>query len=322
MSDLNFSPMLAERSSPASGRAGKDFRTLMLTGNYIADTKLDGVRVLARWDSRALAVVLWNRAKVDVTYRYPDIVEQLKDVLENLGDDFVLDGEVIAKDGRFESTLIRDQQANPTSAAQAAAQYPAVYIAFDLLPIWPKGVEGAGSPKKSFTYVQRRKLLEHFNGLFPDDLKITPISEDPDFLDMTRSMGMEGAVIKTKVGPYVAGRTQAWIKFRNLYRVTCLVSHYTPGQGARKDFGAMELALLGPDGPVSVGRCGTGFKTREIPGLKAMIDNADHSPVIVEIEATNRTKGGTLRFPVFKGVRSDVHPQDCTLDQLESLPSC
>lgn len=315
MLNLNFPPMLAERSSPASGRAGVNFRTLMETGDWVADTKIDGVRILARWDDTTKLVVLWNRSQVDVTFKYPDIVQQLTPVLMGKTK-FVLDGEVVAKDGRFESTLMRDQQQNPTSAAQMAVQYPAIFLCFDWIPCL------SGTVIKAVTFTERRAMLETLAGRNPDELKLTPISLDPDFLDITRTMGMEGAVIKRASSPYLAGRTKQWIKFRNLYRVTCMVTCYTAGTGARKDFGAMELSLLGPDGPVSVGRCGTGFKTAEIPGLKAKIDAAAGSPVLVEIEATNKTKNGTLRFPVYKGIRTDVAPTDCTLDQLDTLPTC
>jgi hypothetical protein len=40
----------------------------------------------------------------------------------------------------------------------------------------------------------------------------------------------------------------------------------------------------------------------------------------VEIEALNRSADNILRFPVFKGVRTDVTVLDCTVAQLAALP--
>jgi hypothetical protein len=65
---------------------------------------------------------------------------------------------------------------------------------------------------------------------------------------------------------------------------------------------------------------GTGFTETEIQALKADLD-AGTMP-LVEIEALNVGSGGQLRFPVYKGYRTDLSHADAKLDQLDTLPRC
>ena len=55
-------------------------------------------------------------------------------------------------------------------------------------------------------------------------------------------------------------------------------------------------------------------------GFGAVKTAYDYVPLVAEIEALNLTSHGTLRFPVFRGLRSDIAPLACTVDQLDSLP--
>ena len=104
-------------------------------------------------------------------------------------------------------------------------------------------------------------------------------------------------------------------------RVTCIISGYSPGNGSRSHLGALHLAMLDADlNPVDVGRCGSGFTEKHTHELKALLDAG--TIMCVEIECLNVTSGGVLRFPVYKGIRSDLSPLDCTIDQLDQLPTC
>ena len=134
---------------------------------------------------------------------------------------------------------------------------------------------------------------------------------------------MEGVIAKDLRAPYMPGkRSPAWIKFKVTHRVSCVPIGYVPGTGSRTDFGAMLLAMLDPanNGIIPVGRVGTGFREAEIAYLKNRLDQ--HETFVVEIECLNRTKSGQLRFPVYKGIRTDQTALDATIDQLHALPAC
>lgn len=299
--------MLASPTSPTANRAGTNFRDLIATGDWVADLKMDGVRALAHWSGDDLQIT--NRVGVDIGYRYPEIMSALTDVLTGTPA-ILIDAEIVARDGKFETTLIRDQQQNAGRIRALSESSPCSFIAFD-------------APDFKTPWVDRRLKLEaaaDWTG--GNTLALTVISRDDGFLDKTRERGMEGVVAKHVSGRYEFGkRSRLWLKFKNTYRVTCLVAGYTKGTGSRERFGAMELALLDDTGtPVSVGRVGTGFDEAEITRLKQALDSG--GLLTVEIETTNQTSQGQLRFPVYRGVRSDVAPSDCLLAQLQFLPTC
>lgn len=297
-------PMLAVPSTGASNTPAQDFRRLMATGEWLADVKMDGIRAWLLWDGERIQ--FRNRNGVDITRKYPELDF-------NLGPDPIwLDGEIIAIDNSFETTLTRDKQEYGPNIRRMAVTDPCRFVAFDI-PAYD-----------SWSYVDRRATLEDFldDDLLSVHLGITTVSDSPDFLDETRDLGLEGVIAKRKNARYAFGkRSRNWVKFKNLHRVTCLVAGYVPGTGSRADFGAMRLALIDDSGNVvDVGTVGTGFKEFEIRELKARLDRGDL--LVAEIETLNRTSGNKLRFPVYKGIRSDVPMLACTTTQLDTLPVC
>lgn len=299
-------PMLCTSSTPASGRPAQNFEALMATGQFVADVKVDGVRALALWDGEHVS--LSNRHGVDITYRYPEVVEALTGVLEGALT-MLIDGEIVAQDGSFESTLRRDQQTNAAGVRRVMEQVPVSFVAFDI----------ANHPG---TWVERRALLDSVAAKWDGRLlRTTVVSESDKFLAQTRELGLEGVVVKRKSSLYRAGtRSKQWIKFRNRFKVTCLTAGYEPGNGSRSEIGAIHLALLDNGEPVTVGRVGTGFTPIELRRLKKALDAGEI--LAIEIECTNQTSGGQLRFPVYRGVRTDVGLLDCDIKQLEFLPTC
>lgn len=296
-------PMLATPSTGTGNRSPIDIFSLRSTHAF--DLKMDGIRSFARWDGSRLK--LENRNGVDITAKFPEIVASWDYDLP-----VWLDGEIVCDTGRFEDTLTRDKQQQPAAIAAQALARPATFHAFDM-PAYA-----------TLPWTVRRDALEQIQ----DDLirtsrfRVTPCAQTPEFLDYTRKQGLEGVIAKRMDALYQFGaRSKAWVKFKNLHRVSCLVAGYEPGTGARAHFGHMNLALIGTDGNVvPCGSVGTGFTNSEILDLKARLDRRE--VLVVEIECLNVTSGGTLRFPVYKGIRTDVPVTSCTVDQLDTLPKC
>lgn len=313
---MQLEPMLCSHSSAASGRRGVDYASLIAKGGWVGDVKIDGVRAIARW-THASGLTLTNRNGAPINRRFPEVVKALTGVLMDHDGPIVLDGEIVAMDGSFESTLTRDKQVDERAISRLVEEMPVMFIAFDMPDL--------GKPAKDWT--QRRADLDAFaldwkDARFAKHLHTSVTSTSPDFLQYTRNAGMEGVVAKRVNSRYEFGRrSKNWIKFRNRYRVTCLATGYTPGTGSRAHFGAMTLQLLGEGGQlVDVGRVGTGFTAHEIDDLKSLLD--EYGVLPVEIECANLTRERTLRFPVYKGIRSDIDLKEVTADQLEHLPVC
>lgn len=288
-------PMLASASTGASNRAPVDVTKLVLDKGWVLDTKLDGIR--AFWRNGRLL----NRRGVDMTKKFPEVVA----ALESAGD-LWLDGEIVSLDGKFETVAQREKLEQSIRIRPGSERHPCVLIAFDL-------PQHAGLP-----WVERRALLE----ALADErgFATTPISYEVEFIDRVRDLQMEGVIVKRPTARYQFGkRSPDWVKHKFTHRVSCLIAGYDQGSGGRSHLGALLLALLDDDGQVvSIGRCGSGFNVKQSWALKARLDAAEI--LVAEIECLNVTSGGTLRFPVFRGLRTDVAPTDCLLSQLDSVP--
>lgn len=304
-------PMLASPTTHRSGRKATDFRALMASGLWIADTKIDGVRCVVRIGDGKIE--MRNRNGVTINDRYPELhahfSQELLPLAPRVGAVY-LDGEIAAKDGRFETVLQRDKQANPAVIRGMIDTHPVAFVAFDFVN--PEALTAG------VIYNTRRAMLEQAVPA-TDMISHSVISRSEDFLETVIAHGLEGVIAKHEWSRYAPGlRSHQWLKFKALSRVTCLVSGYTKGTGHRSEFGAMELAMLdGGGSPVSVGRVGTGFNNSEIKFLKLALDRGDL--LTVEIECLGRTGTDQLRQPVYIGVRTDVDPHACTTDQLNHL---
>lgn len=298
---MTFEPMLAIASTGASGRDPYTIRQLL--GSHMFDLKLDGIRCYAEGGR------LRNRHGVDITHKYPEIV----DALANSAAYGRLDGELVATDGRFETALTRDKQEKKASILRASVAHPMLFVVFDMPTdnLIPK------------PWWRRREALTSWEakGIDPR-VSLSPCSHEEDFFERTREMGMEGVIAKAANARYVTTgkRSSHWIKFKHTHRVTCLVRGYRPGSGSRSHFGNMQLVLIEPDGSFrDVGDVGTGWTDRQTHELKGLLDRGEI--LAVEIECLNVTSGGSLRFPVYKGIRTDVAPIECTTAQLDTIPS-
>lgn len=296
----HIAPMLATASTGASNR--RPVRIDELAGTHVFDLKVDGVRAILYRDPDPRFV---NRNGVDITHRYPEIVAQIAS-----GTGLAIDGEIIADDGRFETTLLRDQQEKGAAIARLAKAHPCRFVAFD-------------GPEVHGDWERRRQWLEmEVDNIDVPRVTTTPYSDDPCFFAEVAEMGMEGVIAKRKTSRYQPGkRSTDWVKFKTVQRVTCIVTGYSPGTGSRAHFGNMTLVMLDDQHePVEVGTVGSGFTEKQTHELKARLDAGEI--LVVEIEALNLTSGRRLRHPVYKGIRSDLSPIDVTTKQLDTLPTC
>lgn len=301
-------PMLA-----SSLRKGEDASTFV--GTHAFDLKLDGLRCLAYHSGSG--ITLRNRSGRDITEQFPELAR----ALFAIGSPFVLDGEIVALSGIFTDVATRAKQVQSMAIAKAVQDLPCAFVAFDLLVTTDMLDPTRALDIRYEPWNDRRALLEaRLEPHISDTIQISPVGYDLAFVENVKSLGMEGVIAKRLTSTYRTGRFSDWVKIKNTRTLTAVAIGYEPGTGARAHFGAMFLALIGPDGPVEIGRVGSGFTASEITHLKGELDAG--RPVVVEIEALNRTKNNQLRFPVYLGVRTDLSVHDARLSQLEGLPLC
>lgn len=134
---MYYSPMLLETARKAFN-----------DGNYVAEPKIDGHRLL--FSREGMKSELWTRHNTLVTNQYPELLDlQLKE-------DFYLDGEVCMSDpsGRvqFEMIMERFSLKKSDKIKRAALQQPVNYIVWDL-PYYKKDL-------RKLPLAERRRILE------------------------------------------------------------------------------------------------------------------------------------------------------------------
>lgn len=302
-----FSPMLAV-SAPAT-----DETIDRLTGTHFFDLKIDGVRGIVAVNKGTVKVT--NRNGVDITYRYPDLVHN---ALAKFGTEaqVILDGEIAATDERnlpnFKRTARRDRQQKQVNIEALAKSMPVTFYAFDLL--YQDGVDLRRSP-----WSQRSMFLDELITSSATSQRIIRNVGSPDgkhLMQFVHEHKLEGLVAKLSTAPYEAGRRSAWVKIKPTSTGSFLVTGTTQGTGSRMDtFGALELAVRRQDGSLRrCGEVGSGFKQRDLIDVLAALREAQ--PLIVEVEFQEITEDGALRFPVFRGIRTDLTLDDVTDSQL------
>jgi bifunctional non-homologous end joining protein LigD len=285
------------------------------------ELKWDGIRAVAHWDGERLRFETRNLR--DVTVAYPE----LQPMGEALGrTPLILDGEVVALDGQgrpsFQLLQERMHVTDRHTAARRAGQRPVLYAAFDLLHCGDEDL----MPRP---FTERRSCLEALalagptwatSPSFPGQGQAT--------YDAAEARGFEGVVAKRLDSPYLAGqRSPAWTKVKATKRDEFVVGGWLPGEGNREGrIGALLVGLRDPDEPGRLTYCGgvgTGFTDKELRRLQERLrplvtpTNPFTTPpprrdavfvrpeVVADIEYRERTTGGILRQPSYKGERMD-----------------
>lgn len=302
-------PMLAVAGDPPEHAAGWAF-----------EFKWDGVRAVVATGAGGLQTR--GRSARDVTASYPEL-RALAGRRQ-----LVLDGEIVAMGptGRPSFAVLQHRMHVARPTAGLLAQAPVHYVVFDLLHLDDTSLLTA-------PYRRRRGLLAELE--LPAEVLAPPHFTDvtgPQMLDAARAEDMEGVVAKRLDSTYRPGvRSAAWIKTALRHTQDVVVAGWTPGTGRRSaTFGALVLGAHRDGRLCHIGQVGTGFSDRQLGELVATLrplkvarcplhDLAREiagtarwvAPRLVgEVEYRQWTADGKLRAPVWRGLRSDVQPED------------
>ena len=297
-------------------------------GDWIYELKFDGIRLIAvKIDKK---VSLLSRNKNELTGRFPEIVEAVKDLPIH---ECVIDGEVVALDeeGRSSFQLLQARE-------MEGRESPVYFYAFDLLQL-------DGKSLMSLPLDARKNILEQLCADAREPIRYSgSIGGDAKaLLDEVKRRGLEGIIGKQRNSIYEQGRRSgAWIKLKCVSEQEFVIGGYTPPQGSRKHFGAILVGYYKAQKLAFAGKVGTGFtekslsmlhkkfRTEErrdcpfvdlpskqngqwVQGITPSMMRKMHwlNPVFVcEIKFAEWTRDGKLRAPVFLGLREDKKPSD------------
>jgi bifunctional non-homologous end joining protein LigD len=287
------------------------------------EIKWDGVRALAFVEGGRIRLA--SRNQNNITPRYPE----LSALGRALGThEAILDGEVVAFENgvpSFQRLQRRMHLTSETQVRRLAQSEPVVYIVFDL--IWLDG-----HSVMELSYADRRSLLAKLELSGPAwQSPAHHVGDGEAMLAASRAQGLEGVVAKRLDCPYIPGRrSPGWVKVKNKRTADVVVGGWMPGEGSRSGrLGALVIGFHDGDGELRyAGRAGSGFTEAELRRVQALLEplaRAD-SPfagtqppkdthhveprLVASVEYTDLTEAGTLRHPVYKGLRDDIDPKD------------
>ena len=288
---------------------------------WIFENKLDGLRVICRFDGRRL--VMLSRNDLPQEAAFPEIVAAFH---RSLSKPAILDGEIVCFDDHGQASFRKLQQrfhlTDPAVIKQRMAQYPAHIYLFDIL-YWNR------YDVRDRPLFERKRLLRQAIKPWRNPMlwtEATPGKGESLFEDVCSRHG-EGIVAKRLDSPYVDYRSGAWLKIKCSGRQEFVIGGFTDPQKSRVGLGAILVGYYTDDAKhfVFAGKVGTGFNNEMLRDLRARLDKLeiDGPPftkgkilrsnrvhwckpkLVAEIAYAEWTQHDLLRQPKFEGLRED-----------------
>jgi DNA ligase-1 len=300
--------------------------------DYCAEWKWDGIRVQLVGKSGERR--MYSRTGDDIGKGFPDITAMI-------GEDVVLDGELlVVRDGEVAPFNDLQQRLNRKLVSPAMLRdYPAWVRLYDIL------VQN-GEDLRALPFIERRRRLEAWYAAAPRSrFDLSPLvpfeswNELEALREGARERSIEGLMLKRADSVYVAGRPKGpWFKWkRGALTIDTVLMYAQRGHGKRSSFysdytfGAWRGEELVP-----VGKAYSGFTDEELVLLDKWVRNHTTNrfgPVrevtpglVLEIafdsvsRSTRHKSGLAMRFPRVHRIRWDKPPREAdTVETLEKL---
>ena len=273
--------------------------------DFIFELKLDGIRCLAYLEEGAAD--LRNKENMALAPLFPE----LKDIYRQADRPCILDGELVVMEKgspSFERLARRALSTNPFKIRLAQDQYPASFVAYDILYL--KGRVLYDSP-----LMERKSTLA---GAVRETARLAvsrfTLAEGISLYNNAAAMGLEGIVAKRLESLYHPGaRTKDWIKIKNLIDEDFIACGYIPkGKLVSLVLGKQLNGQLHYEGHVTLGVPAHTVREMEtskhspFPQTPPAHEDAiwfSYMPVCT-VQYMMRTTAGTMRQPVFKSFRT------------------
>jgi len=284
------------------------------SAEYLFEVKWDGLRCVLFRDPDGV-VHLKDRGLNDLTADLPEVERAARRVPPGT----VIDGELVAtdKDGRPDYPRLRERL---VGGAKLRDDIPTAYLAFDALYL-------EGRPLMRQPVLRRRarlaKAVEGGGHIFVPQ----HIEEDGvELFEACLERGLEGVVAKHVQSPYVPGqRSPFWLKVKAVKSDDFVVI----GWMGERPFDALVVGFHEEGRLLPCGTVGGGYDDEATRALReSMIALASkESPldpppimvrpvhwvrpeIVVSIRYSEWSPDGTLRFPIFNGLRPEVHSSE------------
>ena len=288
------------------------------SADYIYELKWDGERCIAYLDPKT-GTELRNNRNLKMLSKVPELTHLHKQVKARC----ILDGElIILKNGKSDYFEIqkRSLMSNPFKIELLSKQYPASFIPFDILYYKDRDLT-------LLPLMERKVYLSKAVGEETARMALSKYIEGQGmaFYTLAEQQELEGIVAKRKDSVYIEGkRTKDWIKIKNLKDDDFVICGYIYKENHMISIvlGKYDKDKLIYKGHVTLGVGGENFRRiKEVPKsdvplfpLGSYDKTVWISPQLVcVVHFMEYTASGSMRQPVFKGLRFDKEPEECQI---------
>jgi DNA ligase 1 len=278
----------------------------MYEGGLLSQPKLNGFRCLLVPIKGTLEVLSSNGRPL---YNAGHIVDSVSTILKRQGvfGKYVPDGELMSRDWNSTASGARSSK---TKVIDADSKFNM----FDLIPIdeylsqrfvTPQmdrldNLLEIFAPKSLPRLIDDRFCLEHDPLTIVRGLIVHSAAEALERAKFHLSLGYEGSVVKSPMAPYANARGVYWKKIKFTETIDAAIVDVQEGQGRLKgSLGAFVIQL--PSGQIC--NVGGGFSDQQRSTYWGSRDKLVGT--FVEVKFQERTKDGSLLFPVFMRLRAD-----------------
>jgi bifunctional non-homologous end joining protein LigD len=288
----------------------------------VYEPKYDGIRVIAIVEPGA-HVRLWSRLGNEKTGAFPEAADAIRTWARRLDRPVVLDGEVVALDGRGKPVGFQHLQRIQMHDAAIA------FVAFDVLR------DGQEDLRERPLHERRGRLASLLKGVRDPRLRISEqvVGDGRALHARAQAESWEGLIAKRADSVYRSGkRSPDWRKLKLVRRQACVIGGWTDPRGSRPFFGALLLGVHDERGRLQyIGHSGAGFTDAELGRVwkRLRVIETKSSPfattprtnerphwvqpkLVAEVKFTEWTADHKLRHPTYLGIRDDIPPGSVT----------
>ncbi len=298
----------------------------------VCEFKLDGVRVQCH--KKGNVVRIFSRKGNEVSKQFPEIVGDLL----KIGNDFILDGEIIA---------FKDEKPLPFSKLQQRLQrkyvdeklveeIPLALFVYDILyfdnePCYKKALIERKKIIDKIKFVERIKCLEY---------KLVSKKEEIErMFQESIGLGYEGLMLKDPSSFYTVGkRGKYWIKLKKeLDTIDAVVVAAERGHGKRAEIFSDYVFSIWDDNVLkTIGKAYSGLTDRELLEMNERLKELTvkdegwrlivRPEIVIEVafngiqKSSRHESGFALRFPRIKRIRDDKSIEEAdTIEKVKAI---